>query len=223
MESVKKTGRRPKGYKRSGEQQDYDIAFCSNLFLRGYTYREIAKALNDDLARRGAGYTITHTMVYYDMQQTLIAWKRERMDNIDDYVTQELKKLDRIEIELWDAWEKSKTGRERIKNRKSARPNKPLTENEAIHDWYGYDEKMNESSAGNPRFLDLLLNVQQRRAKLLGFDAPLKIELPNSKITIENEAPKYDVSVIPKDLLYKLADELQAAEHRKFMESKQSE
>lgn len=223
MENVKKTGRRPKGYKRSGEQQDYDIAFCSNLFLRGYTYREIAKALNDDLAKRGAGYTITHTMVYYDMQQTLIAWKRERMDNIDDYVTQELKKLDRIEIELWDAWEKSKTGRERIKNRKSARPNKPLTENEAIHDWYGYDEKMNESSAGNPRFLDLLLNVQQRRAKLLGFDAPIKIELPNSKITIENEAPKYDVSAIPKDLLYKLADELQAAEHKKFMELKQSE
>ncbi len=49
MEKLK-TGnknRKPAGYnKRTEEQRAYDIAYCSNLFLRGYTYREITEALN---------------------------------------------------------------------------------------------------------------------------------------------------------------------------------
>ena len=68
-------------------------------------------ALNADLAKRGAGYTISLAMVYYDLQQTLIEWKRERLDNIDDYVTQELRKLDAMEQQAWEAWEVSKTGK----------------------------------------------------------------------------------------------------------------
>ncbi len=41
-------------------------------------------------------------------------------------------------------------------------------------EYYGYNETATETSAGNPGFLDLLLNIQQRRAKMLGFDAPVK-------------------------------------------------
>lgn len=212
--------RRPKGNKRTKEQQAYDIAFCSNLFLRGYTYVEIANALNADLAKRGVGYTITQQMVFYDMKQTLIQWKTERMDNIDDYVTQELRKLDKMEVELWEAWEKSKAGKERVKNRTSAKPRKVLTEEEKQNDWYGYDETTNETSAGNPRFLDLLLNVQQRRAKMLGFDAPLKIEIPGYNAGTDDDKPKYDVKAIPDDMLFALADKLQSAEYQKAIAEK---
>ena len=40
-------------------------------------------------------------------------------------------------------------------------------------------EEATETTPGNPKFLDLLLNVQQRRAKMLGLDAPIKIDIPN--------------------------------------------
>ena len=216
-----KKRKKPLGYnKRSEEQRIYDIRFCADLFLRGYSYREIADALNRDLSARGMGYTITFQMVYYDLQQCLIEWKRERMDNIDDYVTQELRKLDKMEVELWEAWEKSKTGKERTKNRTSAKPRKVLTEEEKTTDWYGYDETTNETSAGNPRFLDLLLNVQQRRAKMLGFDAPLKIEIPGYNAGTDDDKPKYDVKAIPDDMLFALADKLQSAEYQKAIAEK---
>lgn len=107
----------------------------------------------------------------------LIEWKRERMENIDDYVTQELRKLDKMEVELWEAWERSKTGKLREKNRHNAKPRKVLEDGDNP-EYYGYEETTTETSAGNPRFLDLLLNVQQRRAKMLGFDAPIKVEIP---------------------------------------------
>lgn len=215
-----KKRKKPLGYnKRSEEQRIYDIRFCADLFLRGYSYREIADALNRDLSARGMGYTITFQMVYYDLQQCLIEWKRERLDTIDEYVTQELRKLDKMEVELWEAWERSKTGKTREKNRQNAKPRKVLEDGDNP-EYYGYEETTTETSAGNPRFLDLLLNVQQRRAKMLGFDAPIKIEIPGIKESINGDAPQYDVSAIPEDLLFAVADKLQTAEYKKQLAEK---
>ena len=224
MEKLNKgyKGRKPPGYnKRSEEQRAYDLAFCSNLFLRGYTYRDIVAALNADLKKRGIAYTISLAMVYYDLQQCLIEWKRERLDNIDDYVTQELQKLDKMEVELWEAWENSKTGKRREKNRTSAKPRKVLTEDEKTADWYGYDEKTNETSAGNPRFLDLLLNVQQRRAKMLGYDAPVKIEIPGYNGASGEGKETYNVKAIPDDLLFAVVDKIQDSKFAEILEEKE--
>lgn len=217
--SKRQRGGRPKMYKRTKDQRESDLAFCSNLFLRGYTYREISENLNEENARRGVGYTITKQMVYWDMQQLLIEWKRERMENIDDYVTQELRKLDKMEVELWEAWERSKTGKLREKNRQNAKPRKVLEDGDNP-EYYGYEETTTETSAGNPRFLDLLLNVQQRRAKMLGFDAPIKVDIPGLKENTNSDAPKYDVAAIPEDLLFAVADKLQTAEYKKQLAEK---
>lgn len=223
MEKLSKGNKRrkPSGYnKRTEEQRDYDISFCSNLFLRGYTYREIVAALNADLTKRGAGYTISLAMVYYDLQQTLIEWKRERLDNIDDYVTQELRKLDAMEQQAWEAWEVSKTGKQRTKEKTNrGRPIK-TDATDTDPEYYGYDETTIETSAGNPRFLDLLLNIQQRRAKMLGFDAPVKIEIPGYNAGTDDNKPKYDVKAIPDDLLFAVADKLQSAEFQKIIAEK---
>lgn len=205
--------------KRTKDQREFDLSFCSNLFLRGYTYKEISERLNEENARRGVGYTISKQMVYWDMQQLLIEWKRERLDNIDDYVTQELRKLDKMEVELWEAWERSKTGKTREKNRQNAKPRRVLEDGDNP-EYYGYEETTTETSAGNPRFLDLLLNVQQRRAKMLGFDAPIKVEIPGIEKSINGDAPQYDVSAIPEDLLFAVADKLQTAEYKKQLAEK---
>ena len=205
--------------KRTKDQREFDLAFCSNLFLRGYTYKEISERLNEENARRGVGYTISKQMVYWDIQQLLIEWKRERMENIDDYVTQELRKLDKMEVELWEAWERSKTGKLREKNRQNAKPRKVLEDGDNP-EYYGYEETTTETSAGNPRFLDLLLNVQQRRAKMLGFDAPIKVDIPGLKENTNSDAPKYDVAAIPEDLLFAIADKLQTAEYKKQLAEK---
>lgn len=217
--SKRQRGGRPKMCKRTKDQREFDLAFCSTLFLRGYTYREISERLNEENARRGVGYTITKQMVYWDMQHLLIEWKRERLENIDDYVTQELRKLDKMEVELWEAWERSKTGKLREKNRQNAKPRKVLEDGDNP-EYYGYEETTTETSAGNPRFLDSLLNVQQRRAKMLGFDAPIKVDIPGIKESINSDAPKYDVSAIPDDLLFAVADKLQTAEYKKQLAEK---
>lgn len=159
-------------------------------------------------------------MVYYDLQQCLIEWKRERLETIDEYVTQELRKLDKMEQQAWEAWEASKTGKMRTKEKTNrGRPIK-TDATDGDPEYYGYDETTVETSAGNPRFLDLLLNIQQRRAKMLGFDAPVKIEIPGYNAGTDDDKPKYDVKAIPDDLLFAVADKLQSAEFQKIIAEK---
>lgn len=188
------------GYRRTPEQRENDLVFCTDLFLRGYSYRQIADLLNQRNAKIGLDYAIVPPMrVYKDLKQLLINWKREHEENIDLYITKELSKLDKIEVELWDAWERSK---KRIvsKIRQS-----------------GLKTERSETFAGNPRYLDLVLSVQQRRAKLLGLDAPVRVDLPNVNVSVDSSGPKYDISVIPNDMLFVIADKLQNAEYERLM------
>lgn len=188
------------GYRRTPEQRENDLVFCTDLFLKGYSYRQISDLLNKRNAKMGLDYAIVPPMrVYKDLKQLLINWKREHEENIDLYITKELSKLDKIEAELWDAWERSK---KRIvsKIRQS-----------------GLKTERSETFAGNPRYLDLVLSVQQRRAKLLGLDAPVKVDLPNVNVSVDSSSPKYDISVIPNDILFVIADKLQNAEYERLM------
>lgn len=188
------------GYRRTPEQRENDLVFCTDLFLRGYSYRQISDLLNQRNAKMGLDYAIVPPMrVYKDLKQLLINWKREHEENIDLYITKELSKLDKIEAELWDAWERSK---KRIvsKIRQS-----------------GLKTERSETFAGNPRYLDLVLSVQQRRAKLLGLDAPVKVDLPNVNVSVDSSGQKYDISVIPNDMLFVIADKLQNAEYERLM------
>lgn len=188
------------GYRRTPEQRENDLVFCTDLFLRGYSYRQISDLLNQRNAKMGLDYAIVPPMrVYKDLKQLLINWKREHEENIDLYITKELSKLDKIEAELWDAWERSK---KRIvsKIRQS-----------------GLKKARSETFAGNPRYLELVLSVQQRRAKLLGLDAPVKVDMPNVNVSVDSSGPKYDISVIPNDMLFVIADKLQNAEYERLM------
>ena len=55
---------------------------------------------------------------------------------------------------------------------------------------------------------------------MLGFDAPIKVEIPGIEKTINGDAPQYDVSAIPDDLLFAVADKLQSAEYKRILAEK---
>lgn len=210
MEGIRKRPK-PRICKRTREQIEFDRAFCADLFLRGYPYREIAKRLNDDLAKRKMDYRLTESMVYYDIQQLLISWKRDQLESIDQYVTAELQKLDKMEVEAWNAWELSKQKKTKNKTKKAGN---------GLMGRQIMTEEATETTSGNPRYLDLLLNVQHRRAKMLGFDAPIKIDIPGVNVTVNNENERFNAESIPDDLLFAVADKLQSAEYSKILAEK---
>lgn len=213
MEEIRKRPK-PKMCKRTREQIEFDRAFCADLFLRGYTYRDIAARLNADLEKRKLTYRLTMPMVYYDIQQMLIEWKRNQLESIDQYVTAELQKLDKMEVEAWNAWEISKQSKKKNKTKKGGN---------GLMGRQIMTEEATETTSGNPRYLDLLLNIQQRRAKMLGFDAPIKIDIPGVNVSVTNENERFNADSIPDDLLFAVADKLQSAEYAKILAEKTGE
>lgn len=219
--------RKPPGYnKRTEEQREADMLFCSDLFLRGHSYRDITIRLNEEIKRRTPApdvpYTLTHKMIYYDLRQALIEWKKERFDNIDDYVTQELVKSYKVEAEAWAAWERSKGGRQRVKERASKGRPRKTDADVIVADYYGYDETTAETSAGDPRFLELAVSTQVRRAKLLGTDAATKIDAGPIKQEIHiATGDKFALDNVPDDVLRAFANAVQDAKRDALLKEKE--
>lgn len=200
-DSIRKRGYKPKVKKRTPAQQASDRAFCSVLFLKGYSFTAIAERLNKHNKEQGQDYTLSSVQICYDMKKILIEWKREQMDSVDKYVAKELKKLDLMELEVWEAWEKSKDDKRTERRRRI----------------YGdggdtgvANEITTETTAGDPRFMELLLRIQQRRAALLGFDAPVQLKITGEK---DEGRPVYDIKALPQDMLFEVADKLQETEY----------
>lgn len=201
--------KRASGGKRTVEQREADKRFCAELFVKGYTYRQMADKLNEYNHENGLEYTLTYKSVFMDIQQVLAEWKKERFKDIDNYMQLELKKLDKIEVELWQAWENSKGSKQKTKIKNGTINNGIATGGELA-------ERTLETTDGDPRYLDLLLKVQERRAKLLGYNAPVKVDVYSAPPKEESPAgAKYDVNALPVDILVQMAYKLQDAEFQK--------
>lgn len=204
-----KANQKMKGGKRTVEQREADKAFCANLFVKGYTYRQIADKLNEANRENGLEYTVTFKTVFNDINAVLAEWKKQQFTDISNYMQLELKKLDKIEIELWTAWENSKGSKRKTKIKNGTINNGIATGGELA-------ERSLETTNGDPRYLDLLLKVQERRAKLLGYNAPMRVNVYNEPPKEENPAEtKYDINALPIDMVVEMAYKLQDAEFKK--------
>lgn len=197
------------GGKRTVEQREADKRFCAELFVKGYAYRVIAERLNEYNHENGLEYSVTYKTVFMDIQQVLAEWKKERFKDIDNYMQLELKKLDKMEVELWQAWENSKGSKRKTKIKNGTINNGIATGGELA-------ERTLETTDGDPRYLDLLLKVQERRAKLLGYNAPVKVDVYSAPPKEESPTgTQYDINAIPVDMLVEMAYKLQDVEFEK--------
>lgn len=188
-------------------QLERDRIFIAELYVKGYTFRDIAYRLNEDLRIREIGYTVTFQQVWNDVKRILIEWKRERKETIDQWMQLELRKLDKMEVELWEQWEQSKSGKRKTKIKGGEVTGGQVTGGRL-------DSRTTESTLGNPKFLELLLTLSDRRAKLLGYDAPIRIQT----VPQEEQRNKYSVEEVPEDILLKMADSIQNASSKKIAE-----
>lgn len=205
-----KNRRKVRGGKRTSLQREVDTNFCLDLYIKGFSIREIHSKLISNLEDRGMEYQVTFQQVFNDIKAAMIDWKKENIQLVDDYISLELRKLDKMETELWDSWERSKNGKRKTEIEGGTMDNGNIRGG-------SLKKRTLETGDGDPRYLDLLLKIQERRAKLLGYNAPLKLEL--CKPEEEKPGPSYDTSNIPESLLIEIASKLQDAEFDK----KQSE
>jgi hypothetical protein len=130
------------------------------------TVRRIAKQLN-----------VSHTTIGKDVKAIRGEWKEQRLRDWEERLAEELAKLDQQEQELWTAWERSKRDateeREQTKRVELDLPDGdvrvPGTEITHTH--------IERGRLPDPRYMEAILRCQDRRARLLGLDAPDRLDI----------------------------------------------
>jgi len=154
--------------KRTKQNKNDDRRFISELYARSVPIREIARRLNDYNKSKEKGYTLHYSSIATDIKKILMQWQSENKEFITRVVDKEIRKLDLIESECWDAWENSKKGKSKSKYKGGNSNTGQL------------DEFTKESTNGDPKYFDKILQCIDRRKDLLGYGQAKKIELTGS-------------------------------------------
>jgi hypothetical protein len=134
------------GQKRPKAQRLADRAKIAELRLKGWTQQQIAQAVDISLRTCIRELEILHRQ-----------WREEASEDIAAIKARELHKLDRMESEAWREWERS-----RVPHRKLVMEGGKVTRVEK------------SGQTGDPRYLQAIMGIQDRRSRLLGLDAPVK-------------------------------------------------
>lgn len=132
----------------------------ANLWAKGYDYDEISR-------RTG----VTVTAVSLRIKEVLELWKTSASRDYGERLAIELAKLDRVEAEAWDAWERSKEDAVSTKRmvqkalRKAADGDDGDKELVTIGKML---ERVSKGRVGDPTYLKIVQSCVLDRCKLLG-------------------------------------------------------
>jgi len=131
-------------------------AQVSDLSLKGYSQTAIAKQLG-----------VTQATVSNDLKALREVWRASKIRDFDLDVSIELERLNLIEREMWEAWERSK---------------KPSQSAVLIGEGVTQPaRKTLKNQNGDPRYMMVVLHCHQSRRELLALDPPKRDEPSDSE------------------------------------------
>lgn len=171
--------------KRCEDQKRQDRARITELYLKGFTQKQISEILNSE---RKPEQSLTQQQISYDLGVIRKEWLKSTLSNFDELKSRELAKIDAAESAAWMAWERSC-------EEKVSRINKRTNDPGGINvDSDGVDSSSaatkiektvkREHQVGDPRFLDTVAKCRDQRCKLLGLYAPTQV---NSNTNLSGE------------------------------------
>ena len=156
------------------------LEFVSQQYKKGYSIRKIADMATEYLE---AKKPISPSTIHGDIEYLLKEWRNNRITNIDDATQLELERIDMQVVELWEAWEKSKTNqslkfsRQKGKLQSDSKGGKE-GENEGKITPTEIEKGVKETvEFGDPRYITEIRFQLAERRKLLGLYSPEKTEL----------------------------------------------
>jgi hypothetical protein len=144
--------------KRTKAQREADLAEISRLYCSGWRQADIADRLS-----------VSQQQISLDLKAIFADWRKARDGAITEWTNAELAKINALEVEYWDAWRRSCEDRTRVVKGARVTPGKTgkQTATNAT--------TTTETLLGNPAYLAGVQWCIERRCKILGIDAPIKV------------------------------------------------
>jgi predicted transcriptional regulator len=151
----------PKGHKRSQSQISKDTRLISSLYLRGYTQHEISERIN-----------LSQPVISRTLKSLQEQWRNSDLIDINEAKQKELAKIDHLELEYYEAWERSCQNTESNTSKvvkTAGGKGKPGTDRQEA-------TQSVKTHLGDPRYLQGVERCIDKRCKILGLDAPIKLD-----------------------------------------------
>ena len=145
--------------------------------------RPSVRRVRDALTQLADPIEVGKSTVARDIDAIRREWKDARLDNMDEYVGEELEKLRLMEERAWHGMNAALRGSEEVTTKTRVIPirsadgdleMREITDRQVVH----------REGKLDPRILRNLVEIQDRRAKLLGLDAPKGIDLTSGGRTL---------------------------------------
>lgn len=158
--------------KRTHAQIVADRLLITELLLEGQTMFKIAQHINSIRE-----YQLSYSQIVYDCRAIEKQWMKEYLGNIDTMKAKELARIDRIEQAAWDAWEASKrtlaqTEKEQTENEQLGRDDKAYQKHRKVR-----AKKVETERDADEKFMKIIQWCVEQRCKILGFNAPQKLDI----------------------------------------------
>jgi len=189
--------RKRKANKRTKQERLAGRARIAELYLEGTRQVEIAKILTNE-----TGIIYSLDMVKVDVSKIRKDWLESSIRDFDQLKSEQLAKLDVLERNAWDQWHRSCESSKKvtIEDKKDSAFPGVNTKTETI------------SEVGDPRYLNTILSIIERRCKILSLDGPLQVISPSvegkngggvgsitSLLSLEDSIEKWRASLDPAD------------------------
>ena len=171
--------------KRSKFERERDLSIIADLYRRAQTQQGIADHLNKLYY---SDRPITQQQVGYDIKIMVGRWRKSAEQSIDERKAIELARIDLLEREYWDAWERSRRNAETVTIRRKRpasimdSPDDATLEIEYDEDGNPVEELLDEreykitGQVGDARYLAGVQWCITKRCEILGINAPVKLQ-----------------------------------------------
>lgn len=155
--------------RRTKTERAFDLLIIERHYLKGKGLDAIVALFEQE-----RGYRLGRTQIYHEILRLRKLWEKEAVEMMSAAKAETLRSLRRQEEELWEAWDRSKQDAVRQTLTKTAG---------AIEGEGGKagsrstQQAVKESSCGDPAYMRLILDIHRERARIMGFEAPQKVEM----------------------------------------------
>lgn len=175
-------------------EKERDYHFITNLYLKRYSLRSIAKMLCEHV---GNPKYLSFKTIQNDLHVIMDRWREESITDIDKAKQTELNAINRLEQEYWKAWEKSIEDYEKKSKKLKGTLSKEGGKSNPSEQEIATTEMI---SMGNPAYLAGIERCIERRCKILGIDAPSKMDVTSGGKEIKSITSIEVVHVLKEDL-----------------------
>ena len=163
------------GKRLNASQREAFKNLTSELYLKGWSYRDIRQEIEDKY-----NYNLSLTSIARYVESLVNEWRKHRVEKLDDLKTVELQRINKLEETYWDAWQRSMEGATKTVEKQKAVPGKSVDKKGQMQDSMNvaHAEKMKsvEEAYGDPRFLHGIQWCISMRCKILGVEAPIEFK-----------------------------------------------